>query len=629
MRSVVAALAALSAVVVLALAGAVSEVPASARPAAAQSASTARVLTEPVPAALAAVQAARATLAKADKRLRKARTSLRRAQRQVRQVRTSGAPKARKVRLLKAKRKAVRTATVRVRRGVSTQARARARVRTAEARLRAVRPLGRPNVVMFLLDDMRADELVHLPKTRQLIAAAGLELTDAVSAHPLCCPARAQIFTGQYAQNSGVRHNSGVHGGYQSYDPSWSIATMLSGAGYRTALHGKYLNGYGGNLAQPTEPGWSTWDPLVRSTYDYYNFGFANGERFRHDYVTDRLTERSIATIRRDADQQNPFFTMVSHPAPHYAWGPSWGADGSASHNPPVGKEQYLRAYAGQQAPFLSDPAYGELDVSDKPVSWLSSEGRDLSPGYVQQQFVHRAAALRSVDDGIAATVAELQRLGELSNTYLVVTSDNGYTLGEHASMGKNVFYDEALAIPMLISGPGVRAGASTLPVHLADLSTTLLDIAGVAPTRTVDGSSFLPELRAAADPGTSAWRDTTLLLAGAPQSVSFDQWGFRGVRTDRYVYGVSWHAPYEEVLFDRLTDPHELDSVHEDPRYAAIREELRTRAELLSSCVGATCNRTFGALPEPTAGPPEQPEPPEPTAPSTPASGREQVLVP
>ncbi|WP_127480182.1 sulfatase family protein [Nocardioides pantholopis] len=627
MRRVLAALVTAAVALALAVAGAVSVVPdAGAGPAAAPASPASPAddrAAQPVPAAVAVVKAARAKLAKADKRLRKARSGVRKAERQLRQIRKSRAPRARKARLVKAKRTAVRTGKAKVRRALRARTRARNAVRTAEAKLRAVRPLGKPNVVVFLLDDMRADELNHLPKTRKLLAGSGLELTDAVSAHPLCCPARAQLLTGQYAQNNGVRHNSGVHGGYASYTPASTLATMLSAAGYRTALHGKYLNGYGGSVAQPTEPGWSTWDALVRGTYDYDTFGFVNGDRFRDDYVTDRITERSIATIRRDADRQNPFFVLAGHPAPHYAWGPSW----AARHNPPVGKPKYLKAYAGRQAPSLSDPAFAEADLSDKPASWLSSEGRADSRDYVQQQFVHRAAALRSVDDGIAATVEELRRLGELSNTYLVVTSDNGYTLGEHASMGKNVFYDEALTVPMLVSGPGVRAGSSTLPVHLADLAATILDVAGATPTHVLDGRSFVPELRSASGSGEPAWRDTTLLLAGAPQSRAADQWGFRGVRTERYVYGVSWFAPEEEVLFDRMTDPAELTSVHRDPRYAAVRAELRRRAELLSSCVGASCNRSFGALPEPRSGPAEPADPaPEP---EQPAPVRDRVLIP
>ncbi len=590
----VAAVIAATLVVALAVSAGLAAAPSEPGRAAAHPA-VARAAVGPVATALATVRTAQARYQRAGAKARRAKVTLRRAKARLRQVRRAHPPRPQA--RTRAARK-VRTARVALRRTTRARTTARSRLATANTRLRTARGQGRPNVVVFLLDDMRADELVHLPKTRRLLAGSGLQLTDAVSAHPLCCPARAQLFTGQYAQNNGVRHNSGPRGGYAAFDPSATVATALRGAGYRTALHGKYLNGYG-PYAAGREPGWDTWDALVAGAYDYHRFRFANGDLFGRDYVTDRLTERSLRTIGQEADRDSPFFLTVSHPAPHYAWGSSsWGGGGAANHNPPPGKAAYLRAYAGTRAPYLADPAFGEQDLSDKPAAYLRVEGH-TDADYVQRQYVGRAAALRSVDDGIAATVERLRSLGELRNTYLVVTSDNGYALGEHQTMGKNTFYDQSLAIPMLVSGPGVRSGDSDLPVHLADLSATILDLTGARAALTLDGVSFAPALSGDRAALAAGWRDSTLLLAGEPERVVADQWGFRGVRTERYTYGVSWHDPDVAVLFDRDADPHELTSVHDDPRYAAVRAELDHRAVTLSACAGATCHTRFGPLPE------------------------------
>ena len=70
-----------------------------------------------------------------------------------------------------------------------------------------------PNVVVFLTDDMRKDDLGYLPNVRRLLMRQGMTFTQAQSPHPLCCPARAELLSGQYAQNSGVQHNSGPYGG--------------------------------------------------------------------------------------------------------------------------------------------------------------------------------------------------------------------------------------------------------------------------------------------------------------------------------------------------------------------------------------------------------------------------------
>ena len=128
----------------------------------------------------------------------------------------------------------------------------------------------RPNLVFVLTDDMRDDDLDHMPITRRLLADQGMELTDAISPHPLCCPARAQLATGQYAQNNGVQHNWGEHGGFQALDPTEEASSWFRDNGYRTGFVGKFLNGYGPHDVRPA--GWTRWNALTRGVYDYVNF---------------------------------------------------------------------------------------------------------------------------------------------------------------------------------------------------------------------------------------------------------------------------------------------------------------------------------------------------------------------
>ena len=118
----------------------------------------------------------------------------------------------------------------------------------------------RPNVVFVLTDDMRDDDLDHMPITRRLLADEGMEFTDAISPHPLCCPARAQLATGQYAQNNGVQHNRGVHGGFEALDPTQEASSWFRDSGYATGFVGKFLNGYGPRDPRPA--GWTRWDAL-------------------------------------------------------------------------------------------------------------------------------------------------------------------------------------------------------------------------------------------------------------------------------------------------------------------------------------------------------------------------------
>ena len=157
----------------------------------------------------------------------------------------------------------------------------------------------RPNIVFVLTDDMRADDLDHMPLTRTLLADQGMEFRDAISPHPLCCPARASLATGQYAQNNGVRHNKGPFGGFEALTPGREATEWFRDAGYQTGFVGKYLNGYGTEDGRPA--GWTHWDALQAGTYDYRSFRTA-GDGVPQDhvdsYVTDVIAEHTDATIR-------------------------------------------------------------------------------------------------------------------------------------------------------------------------------------------------------------------------------------------------------------------------------------------------------------------------------------------
>jgi N-acetylglucosamine-6-sulfatase len=106
----------------------------------------------------------------------------------------------------------------------------------------------KPNIVFILADDMRKDDLRYMPKTRSLLNDKGMSFQNAFVSNALCCPSRATIMRGQYSHNTKVWTNGGSSGGWQAYRNNGlqrdNVATRLDSAGYRTALFGKYLNGY-------------------------------------------------------------------------------------------------------------------------------------------------------------------------------------------------------------------------------------------------------------------------------------------------------------------------------------------------------------------------------------------------
>ncbi|MEH6775274.1 MAG: sulfatase-like hydrolase/transferase, partial [Cereibacter changlensis] len=102
----------------------------------------------------------------------------------------------------------------------------------------------RPNIILVSSDDQRLDEMPFLPEVERLIGEEGVTFDNAITPHPLCCPARAELMTGQLAQNNGVRGNFPPQGGYEAFDESQHIGVWLQEAGYTTAFLGKMLNGY-------------------------------------------------------------------------------------------------------------------------------------------------------------------------------------------------------------------------------------------------------------------------------------------------------------------------------------------------------------------------------------------------
>ncbi|MCD4536574.1 sulfatase-like hydrolase/transferase [Nocardioides sp. cx-169] len=451
----------------------------------------------------------------------------------------------------------------------------------------------RPNIVMVLVDDMRTDELPYLPRTRALLARHGVRFPHNISPHPLCCPARASLATGSYAQTNGVLHNSGDRGGYQALEPGQTYAPWLQRSGYRTAFVGKFLNDY--SHRDPREPGWDVWSAQVGRVSAYRRSRFF-GEQVERGYVTTQIERRSNDLVTDLAGKGSPFFLVTNHTAPHVQM--EERDNGRYEQLPPPAEPRYARLYDD-----AADPAFFR-----KPsflVPWPG--GKTLTREEMRELHLARVRSLASVDDAVASLVRTLRRTGELANTYVVFTSDNGHALGEHGYRTKNYLMREMLDVPLVVRGPGVARGASTAITSLVDLPATFLEIAGVKARHRLDGVSLLPQLRHP-QRRPRGWRDTTLVQTGNNRDAGPEPfWGSRGVQTRRYLYGYDpggTTGNWPEFLFDRERDPYELTNVVDHPAYAGVVAELRRRTAALVDCVGRACNRVFGPDPRPADEP-------------------------
>lgn len=430
---------------------------------------------------------------------------------------------------------------------------------------------GRPNIVFITTDDMTYSDLKHMPNVRKLLGGNGYTFPNSLSPHPLCCPARAEFVTGQYGQNNGVHHNTGFYGGYKALiDPSNTVGRWLNKGGYQTAFVGKYLNGFKPDKASAV--GWTRWNPTYRGVYTYIRTKYYNdGDTKRHTIQTDDATARYAQLYVQEFSQRpQPFFMWVSALAPHTAYL-------KGKFIPPIPSDRHLGTFNGKN-PATQKPTYKK--------SVKKESGR-----FYQQ----RIESLYTVDDTVKDLVDTLRREGELKNTYIFFTSDNGYLLGEHGIYGKNRLYNEVLNVPLVVRVPGVRTRkVSRKPVTSVDLPVTFADLGNSIPGRKVDGVSFANILKGKG----RAWRDTQLIQTGRRSGNPDNEgWRQRGVKAGPWVYFARQESG-KEFLFNRKADPYEITNLANLPAYSRILIEMRNRLSLLENCAGTGCNRSFGDIP-------------------------------
>ncbi len=501
---------------------------------------------------------------------------------------------------------------------------------------------GRPNILVVMTDDQAAADVAKLPNVRRLLARQGTTFSNTVDSFPLCCPARATFITGQYAHNHGVVGNFYPYGWYGMKQRGNILPTWLQKVGYRTALIGKWLNGYGARDAHGEVPkGFNTWRGLLdASAYDYYNFvmnrngklktwgdsvfarglvefsnievipnpdGLAGVARklqevfgpapYRYwgtekpkDYspdVTGKVTERLVGAERKS---KKPFFIWWAPAAPHREDVATtlMGRPGRDPRPAP----RYAQRSSGFRLP--RPASFNEADVSDK-ASDTRSRTPSLTDGQIKQlqlDYEGRIGSLLAVDDHVKKLMKILKRTHQDKNTLVVFVSDNGWLQGEHRIPGdKFLPYEESLKVPFILRGPGVPAGKTVKhQVSNIDFAATLLDVAKAKPGRKQDGVSLMPTVR---NPRRSP---NPIVEIEAPrplfeQNVPVNAWDrpYKGVRTGRYTY-VVFKESGDEELYDRKKDPAELRSVAADPAYAKIKARLVAKLARLDRCRGRSC---------------------------------------
>jgi arylsulfatase A-like enzyme len=423
-----------------------------------------------------------------------------------------------------------------------------------------------PNIIFILIDDLRHDGLSATghpyAKTPHIdrLAHEGAIFRNAFVTTPLCSPSRATFLTGQYVHTHKIVGNEKP----QVFNPiSHQLKTwpqQLQKAGYETAYIGKL---HMGNDDTP-RAGFDHWVSFKgQGRYDNPQFNI-NGERVdRQGYMTDLLNEYAIEYLKKKRDK--PFALTFAH---------------KAVHGPFIPAERHNGLYQGATLPLTPNK---QDDWSGKPILQLPEPPRPANPNRPAnnqpQRPTHLAQTqqLAAVDEGVGQILKALADSGQLDNTLIIFTSDNGYFWGEHRLGDKRAAYEESIRIPFLVRYPKlIKPGTQFEQTILnADLAPTLIELANAPKLEMMHGRSWLPLLKGK----TKNWRETVLLEYFHETNFPRIQ-SWQAVRTPQWKYiHYTEHEGMDE-LYNLQTDRYEMKNLIHEPKQAAKLKQLQ--AELL-----------------------------------------------
>lgn len=480
----------------------------------------------------------------------------------------------------------------------------------------------KPNFLFIMADQLRADYLACAGRaglktpTLDRLAAEGARFTRAFCNAPVCGPSRMSFYTGRYPGSHGATYNNvplrvgeptlGDHLrplGYRvalvgkthmradlegmrrlGIDPGSSLGVLARECGFEPyerddGLHpdvevdpdlayNRYLReqGFGGD---------NPWHEWANSGLDEHG-QLASGWFLRNAHLPARvpeehsetayMTKRAMDFIRESEDQ--PWCLHLSYIKPHW---------------PYIAPAPYHELYGAEDVP-VANRSEAEREALHPVVEAfrLHEESENFSREEVRRHVIPAYMGLiTQLDDHLGRLFAFLKERGEWENTVIVFTSDHGDFLGDHWLGEKEIMYEEALRIPMLVRLPGAVQGlVSDALVESIDLVPTFLELAGGEDKpHVLEGRSLLPLLRGETPP----WRDAVFAeidysfrqarhtLGVAPHEAR--AWM---VRTARWKY-IEYQG-FRPQLFDLENDPAEQQDLAADPAHAPVRAELRGR---------------------------------------------------
>ena len=472
----------------------------------------------------------------------------------------------------------------------------------------------RPNIIFIMTDDHATQamscyggNLIETPNMDR-IADEGMRFDNCYATNALSGPSRACILTGKFSHKNGFTDNASKFDGSQLTFPK-----VMRENGYATGVVGKWHL-----ISKPQ--GFDHWSILLGQNEqgNYYKPVFyENGTVVNEDgYVTDVITDKAIEFID-DVHDEKPFMLMLHHKAPHRNWMPAPRHLGIFNDTVFPEPETLFDDYEGRGEAARSQDMNIENTLDDEwDLKLLTREeilagnnrlhdvyirmpeevqhkwdsvyapriaeyrsgklqGDELVRWKYQQYMRDYLATAMSVDESIGRVMEYLEEIGELDNTVIVYTSDQGFFLGEHGWFDKRFMYEECLRMPFVIRYPKmIKAGSTSKAICMnVDFGPTFLDLAGIEVPSEMQGRSFRKVLE-----------KKGRIPAGWREAAYYHYYEYPAEHSVKRHYGIRTSDCklihfYNDIdqweMYDMKADPQEMRNVYDDPAYAGKRAQM------------------------------------------------------
>jgi len=473
-----------------------------------------------------------------------------------------------------------------------------------------VTPVVKPNIIYIMADDLTTQaisayggiykDIAPTPNIDK-VAKEGMLFQDVLVTNAICGPSRAAILTGNYSNLNGYYKNES---GGKFNSEQWTFPQEFQKQGYTTGLFGKWHLG--------TEPvGFDSfkyhssagqqghyWDPLFNE----------NGIDVKEKgYATNLSTDFALTWLDATKTSKQPFLMILQYKAPHRPWEPDtkyetlWDAiempypatfnDTYEGRELTAGDTEMTMEYFSRRDMKLERPK--DLKKGKESIKWdfygakpgeiVQPDGMSNEEGRkwrYQNYIKDYLACVKSVDDNVGRVLKYLKENNLEENTIIVVTSDQGFYLGDHGFFDKRFIYEESLRMPFMVKYPGkIKAGSVNEDIITnIDFAPTLLELAGISTTQKMQGTSFVPVLEGNTP---KYWQDAMYY-----HYYEFPFWHHvqphYGIRTQKYTLAHFYYNIDVWELYDLEKDPGQVNNIYNDPNYAEVTTELKLKLKNL-----------------------------------------------